>query len=56
MFIIFVYILVQVIAGLYYNTGMVLELLENTRFPDSSESITKQFFREWVKDIHLFAG
>lgn len=46
----------QVIAGLYCNTTMVLGLLENTRFPDNTDSITTQFFREWVKGINLFAG
>ena len=40
----------QVIAGIYYNTAMMLELLEKTHFPDSPEAITSQFFTQWVKD------
>ena len=46
------------IAGLYYNTAMMLELLEKTHFPDSPEAITAQFFTQWVKDAtaDLFMG
>lgn len=46
----------QVIAGLYYNTTMMLELLENTRFPEHTESVTAQLFKQWVKDAELFMG
>ena len=49
-------VLFQVIAGLYTNASMVLELLENTRFPESNESITLQFFKQWIKDAELFVG
>ena len=47
---------VQVIAGLRYNTSMMIDLLENTRFPESSESVTGQLFKQWVKDAELFVG
>lgn len=46
----------QVIAGLYYNADMMLGLLETTHFPDSTESITSQLFKQWVKDAELFIG
>lgn len=46
----------QVIAGLHYNASMMLELLENTRFPDSTESVTTQFFKQWIKDAEVFMG
>ena len=46
------------IAGLYYNTALMLDLLEKTHFPDSTEAITAQFFSQWVKDAtsDLFMG
>jgi hypothetical protein len=47
-----------VISGLFYNTAMMLELLEKTHFPDSPEPITAQFFTQWVKDAtaDLYTG
>ena len=48
----------QVISGLFYNTVLMLELLEKTHFPDSPEPITAQFFTQWVKDAtaDLYTG
>ena len=48
----------QVISGLFYNTAMMLELLEKTHFPDSPEPVTAQFFTQWVKDAtaDLYTG
>lgn len=46
----------QVIAGLYYNPTILLEFLEVTCFPNTTESITAQLFKQWVKDAALFEG
>lgn len=46
----------QVIAALYANTTLVIELLETIHFPNSKEPITDQFVTQWVKDADQFPG
>lgn len=46
----------QVIAALFYNPSMLIELLEKTRFSESTEAITSQFLSQWIKDADLFMG
>ncbi|XP_019855725.1 PREDICTED: importin-7-like [Amphimedon queenslandica] len=45
-----------VVAGIYSNCALVLELLEKTRFPNSQEPITAQFFTQWLTDCKNFEG
>jgi len=45
-----------VIAALFYNPSMLIELLEKTRFSESTEAITTQFLSQWIKDADLFMG
>jgi hypothetical protein len=45
-----------VIAALYYNPTLLLNTLEITRFPNTSESITEQFFKQWFSDVDCFLG
>ena len=47
---------VQVIASLYLNAPLTVDLLEKTHFPDSTESISAQFLTQWIKDADLFLG
>ena len=35
---------------------MLIELLEKTRFSESTEAITSQFLSQWIKDADLFMG
>ncbi len=46
----------QVIASLYLNAPLTIDLLEKTHFPDSSASISTQFLTQWLKDADLFMG
>ena len=48
--------LFQVIAALYYNPTLLLHTLENMRFPNTAESISEQFFRQWISDVDCFLG
>jgi len=45
-----------VIASLFYNPSMLIELLEKTRFSESTDAITSQFLSQWIKDADLFMG
>ncbi|XP_075439514.1 importin-8-like isoform X2 [Ascaphus truei] len=45
-----------VIASLYYNPALLLNTLEQIRFPHSSEPITAQFVNQWVNDTDCFLG
>lgn len=45
-----------VVAALYANTTLVIELLETIHFPNSKEPITDQFVTQWVKDADQFQG
>ncbi|CAK8692133.1 unnamed protein product [Clavelina lepadiformis] len=45
-----------VIAALYYNPALLLQTLENMRFPNTSEAISEQFFRQWINDVDCFLG
>lgn len=45
-----------VIAALYYNPALLLNTLEQIRFPHSSEPITAQFINQWVNDTDCFLG
>ncbi|CAJ0960718.1 unnamed protein product [Ranitomeya imitator] len=44
------------IASLYYNPALLLNTLEQIRFPHSSEPITAQFINQWVNDTDCFLG
>ena len=46
----------QVIAALYYNPTLLMQTLENMHFPNTSEPITEQFFRQWINDVECFLG
>nr|DBA30347.1 TPA: hypothetical protein GDO54_006343 [Pyxicephalus adspersus] len=45
-----------VIAALFYNPPLLLNTLEQIRFPHSSEPITAQFINQWVNDTDCFLG
>ena len=45
-----------VIAALYYSPPMLLETLEKMRLPNSTESITEQFLKQWIYDTDCFLG
>ena len=45
-----------VIAALYYSPPMLLETLEKMRLPNSAESITEQFLKQWIYDTDCFLG
>ncbi|XP_053574782.1 importin-8 [Bombina bombina] len=44
------------IASLYYNPDLLMNTLEQIRFPLSSEPITAQFVNQWVNDTDCFLG
>ncbi|XP_077995074.1 importin-7-like [Glandiceps talaboti] len=45
-----------VIAALYYNPLLLLEILEKMRLPNSDQSITQQFLKQWFHDTDCFLG
>ncbi|XP_078483140.1 importin-7 isoform X1 [Ciona intestinalis] len=45
-----------VIAALYYNPTLLLQTLESMRFPNTTETISEQFFRQWINDVDCFLG
>uniref|UniRef100_H2ZR06 Importin N-terminal domain-containing protein n=1 Tax=Ciona savignyi TaxID=51511 RepID=H2ZR06_CIOSA len=45
-----------VIAALYYNPSLLIQTLESMRFPNTSETISEQFFRQWINDVDCFLG
>ncbi|KAF3832671.1 hypothetical protein F7725_026336 [Dissostichus mawsoni] len=44
------------IAGLYYSPPLLLNTLENLRFPNNTEPITNHFITQWLKDVDCFLG
>ncbi|XP_062851040.1 importin-8 isoform X1 [Trichomycterus rosablanca] len=44
------------IAALYYNPTLLINTLENMRFPHSPEPITAQFINQWMNDTEFFLG
>ncbi|XP_041111080.1 importin-8 isoform X1 [Polyodon spathula] len=44
------------IAALYYNPTLLIQTLENIRFPHSPEPITAQFINQWMNDTDCFLG
>uniref|UniRef100_A0A672IXS5 Importin N-terminal domain-containing protein n=1 Tax=Salarias fasciatus TaxID=181472 RepID=A0A672IXS5_SALFA len=44
------------IAALYCNPPVLLNTLENLRFPNNTESITNHFISQWLKDVDCFLG
>uniref|UniRef100_A0A3B4D9I9 Importin N-terminal domain-containing protein n=1 Tax=Pygocentrus nattereri TaxID=42514 RepID=A0A3B4D9I9_PYGNA len=44
------------IAALYYSPPLLLNTLENLRFPNNTEPITNHFISQWLKDIDCFLG
>ncbi|XP_039266742.2 importin-7-like [Styela clava] len=45
-----------VIAALYYNPTLLFQTLESMQFPNTTETVTEQFFRQWLKDADCFLG
>ena len=45
-----------VIAAIYYNPTLLLETLEKMHLPNSTESITAQFLKQWLHDTDCFLG
>ncbi|KAK3603195.1 hypothetical protein CHS0354_036118, partial [Potamilus streckersoni] len=45
-----------VIAAMYYNTPMLLNILSTLEIPNVSGSITQQFLKQWFHDIDCFVG
>ncbi|XP_077868643.1 importin-7 isoform X2 [Saccoglossus kowalevskii] len=45
-----------VIAALYYNPILLFEVLEKMRLPNSDQSITQQFLKQWLNDTDCFLG
>ncbi|XP_005989743.1 importin-7 isoform X2 [Latimeria chalumnae] len=44
------------IAALYYNPHLLLNTLENLRFPNNTESVTNHFITQWLNDVDCFLG
>uniref|UniRef100_H2LS46 Importin 7 n=1 Tax=Oryzias latipes TaxID=8090 RepID=H2LS46_ORYLA len=44
------------IAALYYSPPLLLNTLENMRFPNNTEPITNHFITQWLKDVDCFLG
>uniref|UniRef100_A0A4W6DE70 Importin 7 n=1 Tax=Lates calcarifer TaxID=8187 RepID=A0A4W6DE70_LATCA len=44
------------IAALYYSPPLLLNTLENLRFPNNTEPITNHFISQWLKDVDCFLG
>ncbi|XP_066524159.1 importin-8 isoform X2 [Hoplias malabaricus] len=44
------------IAALYYSPSLLMNTLENIRFPHSPEPITAQFINQWMNDTEFFLG
>ena len=52
----FLYFVMQAIAGLIYNTPLLLSVLDKLQFPNTNETVTAQFFSRWVSDFDCFFG
>nr|XP_061796203.1 importin-7-like [Nerophis lumbriciformis] len=44
------------IAALYYSPPLLLNTLENLRFPNNSKPITYDFLTQWLRDVDCFLG
>ncbi|KAG2463096.1 IPO7 protein, partial [Polypterus senegalus] len=44
------------IAALYYSPPLLLNTLENLRFPNNTEPITNHFISQWLNDVDCFLG
>lgn len=44
------------VAGLIYNTPLLLSILEKLQFPNTQETVTAQFFSQWLNDHDCFFG
>jgi len=44
------------IAGLVYNAPLLLGILEKLQFPNTQETVTAQFFSQWINDYDCFFG
>lgn len=47
---------VQVVAALFSNTALVLEMLSKTTFPSTNDSIITQFISTWLQECQKFEG
>ncbi|KAG9468007.1 hypothetical protein GDO78_013890 [Eleutherodactylus coqui] len=44
------------IAALYYSPPLLLNTLENLRFPNTVEPVTNHFIKQWLNDVDCFLG
>ncbi|XP_019375518.1 PREDICTED: importin-7 [Gavialis gangeticus] len=44
------------IAALYYSPHLLLNTLENLRFPNNVEPVTNHFITQWLNDVDCFLG
>ncbi|XP_072278431.1 importin-7 isoform X1 [Pyxicephalus adspersus] len=44
------------IAALYYSPPLLLNTLENLRFPNTVEPLTNHFVKQWLNDVDCFLG
>lgn len=44
------------VAGLVYNAPLLLGILEKLHFPNTQETVTAQFFSQWINDYDCFFG
>lgn len=45
-----------VIAALYYNPQLLLQILERLPLPANNESICSHFIKQWIHDTDCFLG
>ncbi|KAG1666608.1 Importin-7 [Nymphon striatum] len=45
-----------VVAALYYNPTLLFQLLEKIPMPNTTETITAYFIKQWIQDVDCFAG
>ena len=45
-----------VIAALYYDPVLLLGTLEKMHLPNSQETVTSQFLKQWLHDCDCFLG
>ncbi len=46
----------QIVAALFSNSSLVLELLSKTTFPSSGDSVITQFITSWFQECQKFEG
>lgn len=44
------------IAALYYSPPLLLNTMENLRFPNTVEPVTNHFIKQWLNDVDCFLG